>query len=97
MNEDRLTNLLNELKMAHEECWAAKIASYEIAKKHACLCVEIIRKIGYVPLLVNNRLDKRRKETDGMDYLSEDFWANEDIIIAFFEHFGTEEIEHGSA
>ena len=97
MKEGRLPHLLNELKMAHEECWAAKIASYEIAKKHACLCVEIIREIGYVPLLVNNRLEKRRKETDGMNYLSEAFWSNEDMIIALFAHFGTVEFEHVSA
>lgn len=96
MNESGLTHLLKELKRAHDECWASKIASYEIAKKNAHLCVQIIREIGYVPLLVNNRLEKRRKETDGMNYFYEDFWANEDMIIAFFEHFGAEEFEHGS-
>lgn len=87
MKEVNLSHLLEELERAVDECWASKIAAYEITKKNAYLCVQIIQELGYVPHLANKRLEKRKKETDGMDYLREDFWCDQDLIIALFEHF----------
>ena len=96
MSEDRLPNLIKDLKRAVDECWVSKIEAYEIAKKNAHLCVQIIEELGYMPHLTNYRLEKRRKETDGMDYWFEDFWSHEDMIIALFEHLEKEEFKHAS-
>lgn len=97
MSEGRLPNLLKELEKAHDECWTAKVATYETSKRNAPLCVQIVEELGYMPKLVNNRIEQRMIETDGRDVLDEDFWANEDMVISLFECLGTEEFEHGCA
>ena len=90
MNKNKLPILLNGLKEAYEECWKAKIATNDVAKKYAPLCVQIMQEMGYVPELINNRIQERIRSTDGMDVLSEDFWSNEDMIISLFEHLENE-------
>jgi hypothetical protein len=97
MSENKLPHLFEELKKASQECWASKIATYETAKKYAPLCVQIVRELGFVPRLANSRLERRMEETDGRDILDEDFWTNENMIIALFEHLEIEDLQNASA
>lgn len=94
MSENNLPHLFEELKKAVDEYWIYKIAAYEIAKNNAYLCVKIIQQLGYVPRLINNRIEKRIMETDGRSVLDTDFWCDQDMIIAFFEGLDREVFEH---
>jgi len=86
MRENKFPDLLKELKKASDECWASKIATYEIATKHAPKCIQILQELGYVPRLINNRIEKRLSEREGWDVCSNDFWASADMIIALSNH-----------
>ena len=97
MSENKLPRLFEELKKACDDCWVSKLATYETAKKYAPLCVQIVQELGFVPRLANSRLERRMEETDGRSILDEDFWANEDMIIAFFEGLEKEVFLHASA
>ena len=77
MSENQLSHLFEELKKAADECWVSKIAAYDIAKKNAYLCVKIIQQLGYVPRLINNRIEQRVKQTDGRSVLDPDFWCDQ--------------------
>lgn len=90
MNYNKFSQLLEELKKAYEECLAYKIATYEVAIKHAPLCLEILVELGYVPQLFNNRIEKRKSETDGVEVFNKDFWANESMIISLHEYLQEE-------
>ncbi len=81
-----IDSLLRELKFASDECWQAKLATNDVAKRHAPLCAQIVEVLG-VPALINQRLALRTKETDGRPVTSADFWENEDMIIALYEHY----------
>lgn len=79
--------LICDLKQAFDECWEAKIATYDKAKKHAPLCLRIMAELlGDVPKLINNRIEERKRALDGLGVFRPDFWANEDMIIALWEH-----------
>jgi hypothetical protein len=106
MNEEDKAEALNELieklKGAKGECVASKIATYETAKKHAPLCIQILKLLGFTPKLINKRLEERISMTDGRSVFEEDFWSNEDMIIALSDHlqgvYGPlEEFKYGAA
>ncbi len=86
-DEDNITRLIKALKGAYDECWAAKFALSETAKRHAPLCIELLHELGYIPKLINRRIERRIQATDGADTLGEDFWSDPDMIIALSEYF----------
>src|ERR1700722_13782968 len=90
MSEKTLGDLLKELKIAADDCWASKIVTHNIAKKHASLCIQILKELGYVPKLINNRIEQRKNETGDRDVKHPDFWTSADMIIALCEHFHKE-------
>jgi|GEM_PF-6275633 len=87
MSDKNLAQLFRDLKEASSECWKAKIAENEVAGKHATLCLEILQKLGYVPRLLNCRIEERKWAMDGMDVMQYDFWCDANMIIALNEHF----------
>lgn len=87
-NKPSVDQLFEALKMAHDECWKAKIASYDVARKHSVVCVQIARELSEIFSVspdIAELLKKRFEATDGRSVYSEDFWASEDLIISFFE------------
>jgi hypothetical protein len=90
MNQNQLEEHFKELKSAYQECWTSKIATYEIAKKHSALCIQILQTMGYVPNLINHCIDQRIKDTDGRNIYHPDFWSDANMIIALYEHLENE-------
>ena len=75
-NKPSVDQLFEALKMAHDECWKAKIAAYEVARKHAPLCVEIAGELSGLFAVspdIAELLKKRFEATDGRSVYSEDF------------------------
>ncbi len=90
MNDIEFLNLINQLKTASEEIWAAKIALRELGNKYAPLCIQILVEGRQIPKLINNRMEKRKNET-GLDPVHPDFW-DADMINALSEHFEENEL-----
>jgi hypothetical protein len=90
MSDKTFGDLLKDLKKAADECWDSKLATHDIAKKHASLCCKIVHELGHVPELINNRIEQRKNETGGRDSRHPDFWTSADMIIALCEHFHKE-------
>lgn len=92
--KQNIDQLFEALKVAHDECWKAKIATYDIARKHAPVCVQIMEQfteaLGHYPRALSQRIEKRMQETDGRTVFEEDFWANEDMIITLWERIDGE-------
>src|ERR1700728_3951470 len=87
MSDDTFCNLLQELKEAAKQIWTAEILVNDLQNKYAPLCVQILVEGRQIPKLINNRIEKRKKET-GLDPVHPDFW-DADMIIALYEYFET--------
>lgn len=95
MNENSFTTLLKKLKVASDECWAAKLALHDLGNKYAPLCIQILVEGRHIPNLINNRINQRKFET-GLDAIHPDFW-DADMLIALTEHFDTMEGPNASS
>jgi hypothetical protein len=94
--------MLRDLKQAYDECVSAQIATYEVARKHAPLCIKILKDfLGDVPKLINNQIEARKKSSKGRGVLEFDFWADDKMIVALWEHLEMKldlhEVENGSS
>lgn len=85
MNDNEFLDLLGELSKASKECIKSQIASYEVGKRYAPLCIQVLLESRMIPKLINNKMEKRKSES-GLDPVHPDFW-NADMIIALAEHY----------
>jgi len=78
-NKPSIGQLFESLKTAYDECWKAKIASYDVARRHAPICIEIAQELSEIFSVspeIAAVLKKRFEVTDGRSIYSEDFWAS---------------------
>jgi hypothetical protein len=84
--------LFLKLQLAYEDCFRELASTYATARKHAPLCVKIVRQfpniLGNPSDLIHRRIQKRVRETRGRTIFEEDFWANEEMIMSLFQHIG---------
>jgi hypothetical protein len=83
--------MLYDLKQAYNECIAAQLATHEVARKHSPLCIKILKDLlGDVPKLINKQIENRKKTSKGCGVLEFDFWADDRMIVALWEHIERE-------
>jgi len=85
MDDQGFYDLVRGLKKASDEIWAARMLLADLRNQYAPLCIQILIEGRQIPQLINNRIERRKKET-GLDPVHPDFW-DADMIIALYEHF----------